>query len=70
MELGSNSPVVVLGDCDLDEAVESCVSGAFWAAGQNCIGVQRIYVEEEVFESFRDAFVKRTDAVQGGPEAG
>ena len=49
MELGSNSPVVVLADCDLEEAVESCVSGAFWAAGQNCIGVQRIYVEEEVF---------------------
>ena len=41
--------MVVLADCDLEEAVESCVSGAFWAAGQNCIGVQRIYVEEGVF---------------------
>lgn len=68
MELGSNSPVVVLGDCDLPEAVESCVSGAFWAAGQNCIGVQRIYVQDSVYESFRDAFVKRTEAYKVGPK--
>lgn len=68
MELGSNSPVVVLEDCDLPDAVESCVSGAFWAAGQNCIGVQRIYVQESVFESFRDAFVKRTEAYKVGPK--
>jgi len=68
MELGSNSPVVVLADCDLDAAVASCVSGAFWAAGQNCIGVQRIYVQEEVFPSFRDAFVHRTERYKVGPK--
>ncbi len=68
MELGSNSPVVVLADCDLDAAVESCVSGAFWAAGQNCIGVQRIYVQEELFDSFRDAFVGRTLRYKVGPK--
>lgn len=68
MELGSNSPVVVLADCDLSEAVESCVSGAFWAAGQNCIGVQRIYIEEAVFAEFRDAFVERTKQYKVGPK--
>lgn len=57
MELGSNSPVIVLKDADLDEAVESTVSGAFWAAGQNCLGVQRVFVQEEVFEDFADPFV-------------
>jgi len=57
MELGSNSPVIVWSDCDLDWAVESCVSGAFWAAGQNCIGVQRIYVHRPAYERFRAAFV-------------
>ncbi len=34
--------------------------GAFWAAGQNCIGVQRILIHEEVYEAFRDRFVTRT----------
>lgn len=60
MELGSNSPVIVLKDADINQAVESTVSGAFCAAGQNCIGVQRIYIEEEKFEEFQSLFVERT----------
>ncbi len=52
MELGSNSPAIVLSDSDLDDAVSSCVSGAFGAVGQNCIGVQRIYVERQVYDEF------------------
>ncbi len=60
MELGSNSPVIVWKDADLEWAAETCVSGAFWAAGQNCIGVQRIYVHRDVYDRFRDDFVTRT----------
>jgi len=66
MELGANSPVIVLRDADLKEAVESTVSGAFWAAGQNCLGVQRVYVEEAVFEQFKEKFVARTEQYQVG----
>lgn len=66
MELGSNSPVIVLADADLDEAVESSVSGAYWAAGQNCLGVQRIYVEAAVFDEFADRFVRRTEQYRVG----
>ncbi len=62
MELGSNSPVIVMNDADIDKAVESCVSGAFWAAGQNCIGVQRILIQSEVYDSFKEKFVARTSA--------
>ncbi|EGA89831.1 NADP-dependent glyceraldehyde-3-phosphatedehydrogenase [Planococcus donghaensis MPA1U2] len=61
MELGSNSPVIVLEDADIEDAVESCVSGAFWAAGQNCLGVQRIYIEKSIFQSFQSQFVERTN---------
>jgi len=60
MELGSNSPVVVWRDADVEWAAETCVSGAFWAAGQNCIGVQRIYLHREIYDRFRDLFVDRT----------
>jgi glyceraldehyde-3-phosphate dehydrogenase (NADP+) len=68
MELGSNSPVIVLDDADLPEAVESCVSGAFWAAGQNCIGVQRLFVQAGVFDAFLEAFVERTLRYKVGPK--
>ena len=60
MELGSNSPVIVLADCKLDDAVEANVSGAFWACGQNCIGVQRIYIERGVYKEFCEKFAART----------
>ncbi len=60
MELGSNSPVIVWEDADLPWAVESCVSGSFWAAGQNCIGVQRLYVHRAIYDEFRDRFVELT----------
>ncbi|WP_240689452.1 aldehyde dehydrogenase family protein [Ammoniphilus sp. YIM 78166] len=66
MELGSNSPVIVLADADLEEAVESTVSGAFWAAGQNCLGVQRVYIEESIFDTFKDKFTARTKQYRTG----
>jgi glyceraldehyde-3-phosphate dehydrogenase (NADP+) len=66
MELGSNSPVIIWKDADLAKAVDSCVSGAFWAAGQNCIGVQRIYIHDDVYEQFKQAFVKKTKQYKTG----
>jgi glyceraldehyde-3-phosphate dehydrogenase (NADP+) len=60
MELGSNSPVIVWNDTDIDYAAESCVSGAFWAAGQNCIGVQRIYIHDSIYDNFRKRFIDLT----------
>lgn len=59
MELGSNSPAIVLKDAELQAAVESTVSGSFYAVGQNCLGVQRIYIEEEIFEEFSAKFIDR-----------
>ena len=61
MELGSNSPVIVMEDADIDEAVKSNVSGAFWAAGQNCLGVQRIFINENIYDEFVDKFVAQTE---------
>ncbi|MCR6107715.1 aldehyde dehydrogenase family protein [Salipaludibacillus agaradhaerens] len=66
MELGSNSPVIVLKDACLSDAVISTVSGAFSAAGQNCLGVQRIFVEESVYKPFISAFVDRTKELTVG----
>ena len=66
MELGGNAPVIVMNDCDFDKAVEGCVSGAFWAAGQNCIGAQRVLVQADIYERFRDAFVAATKKLKAG----
>jgi acyl-CoA reductase-like NAD-dependent aldehyde dehydrogenase len=66
MDLGGNAPVIVMADAALDQAVEACVSGAFWAAGQNCIGTQRILIERPIYEAFRAAFVAQTTALRAG----
>ncbi|KQQ99135.1 aldehyde dehydrogenase [Arthrobacter sp. Leaf145] len=66
MELGGNAPVIVFDDADIPAAVEASVSGSFWAAGQNCIGAQRILVQRPVFETFLEAFVTQTAALKTG----
>ena len=66
MDLGGNAPVIVMADCDLKDAAESCVSGAFWAAGQNCIGTQRIFVARSVYERFTQYMVELTQKMKVG----
>lgn len=66
MELGGNGAVIVLDDCDMDNAVESCVSGAFWAVGQNCISVQRMYVQEKIYTEFKNRFIEHTRKYKTG----
>ena len=60
LELGANSPAIVLDDADLDSAAAAIVSGAFWAAGQNCLHVQRIIVQRGVAEPLRRRLVELT----------
>jgi glyceraldehyde-3-phosphate dehydrogenase (NADP+) len=66
MELGSNSPVIVNGDADLARAVPAVAAGAFAQAGQNCLGVQRVFILDGVYERFRDAFVAHARALKAG----
>jgi len=57
LELGGNAGVIVHSDADLTYAAGRCVTGGFAYAGQSCISVQRILVEQSVLEKFRDIFV-------------
>jgi glyceraldehyde-3-phosphate dehydrogenase (NADP+) len=66
LELGSNSPVIVLADADLARAVPAIAAGAFAQAGQNCLGVQRVFVHEGVYEAFRSAFVAHVATLTAG----
>ena len=68
MELGSNAPTIVMDDADLDAAVPAIVSGAFWAAGQNCLHVQRLLVQQGVYDEVRDRMVAGAEAVRSGPK--
>jgi glyceraldehyde-3-phosphate dehydrogenase (NADP+) len=66
MELGSNSPVIVLADADLSRAVPAISDGAFAQAGQNCLGVQRVFVHDAVYDLFRERFVAQVARLTAG----
>jgi len=66
MELGSNCPVIVMDDAELDQAVASNISGAFWAAGQNCLHVQRLIVQDGIYDEFKQRFVAAAEAYRVG----
>ncbi len=61
LELGSNSAVIVDGAEDMAAVAARCVEGAYSFAGQVCISVQRIYVQEQLYESFVEQFVEKTN---------
>ena len=66
MELGSNSPTIVLDDANITKAVEATVTGAFYAVGQNCIGVQRVYIHRAIYNQFEEAFINRAKELKVG----
>ncbi len=67
MELGSNSGVYVHNDLkDLRSAVEKIGRGAFALAGQVCISVQRVFVHQEIYDSFLEQLCKFTSDLKVG----
>ena len=68
LELGGQNPLIVMADADLDRAVEAAYAGAFWSAGQKCTATRRIYVQDGVYDEFRESLLARIDrGVVGDP---
>lgn len=57
LELGGNAAVIVHSDADVEDAARRCVQGGFSYAGQSCISVQRIFVQQSVEAKFLEALV-------------
>ena len=66
LELGGNSPFVVLADADLDQAVRAAAMGKFLHQGQICMAVNRIIVEEPVYEEFVARFTDHVRTIPSG----
>ncbi len=66
LELGSNSAVIVDKHADIPKIINRCVTGAFAFQGQVCISLQRVYVHEEIYKPFVDAFIEETRKLKTG----
>jgi acyl-CoA reductase-like NAD-dependent aldehyde dehydrogenase len=67
LELGGKDPMIVTEDADLDQVVHIAVRGALQNAGQNCIGVERFYVYDSVYDAFVDRVAAVVRALRQGP---
>ncbi|MCH7760970.1 aldehyde dehydrogenase family protein [candidate division TA06 bacterium] len=69
LELGSNSACIVMRDGDLERAAERISRGGFSLAGQTCISVQRVFVQEEVFDKFLQSLIPKVKNLKVGDPA-
>ncbi len=66
LELGGNDPLIVLDDANTDAAVKGVINGAYLNAGQVCMGVKRIIVQEGIYEEFKAKLVEETSKIKMG----
>ena len=66
LELGGKDPAYVCSDADVARTAANLVEGSFYNAGQSCCGIERIYVHQDVYEPFLDAFVAVASELQLG----
>ncbi|WP_434774273.1 NADP-dependent succinate-semialdehyde dehydrogenase [Pseudomonas oryzihabitans] len=56
LELGGNAPFIVFDDADLDKAVEGAIASKYRNAGQTCVCVNRLYIQDGVYDVFAEKF--------------
>src|SRR3954452_21570188 len=66
LELGNSTPVIVLADADLDRAAAAIALNGYAFAGQSCISVQRVYVEDSVHDALMERLVPKVEALKVG----
>lgn len=69
LELGGNSPFVVLDDADLEDAVNAAIFGKFLHQGQICMAINRIIVDGRLYGEFVERFVERAKRLRCGDPA-
>jgi len=67
LELGGKSPVIILRDADLAQAIPGAASAIFSNAGQVCVAGSRLYVEEPVYEEVIEGLARHAASLKVGP---
>jgi acyl-CoA reductase-like NAD-dependent aldehyde dehydrogenase len=70
LELGGKDPMIVLSDADLERAANFATYYSMQNAGQTCISIERVYVEEPVYQEFVDKVSEKVRALRVGKPEG
>ncbi|GAL80700.1 aldehyde dehydrogenase A [Algibacter lectus] len=66
LELGGKAPFIVFEDADIDAAVASALHSRFDNCGQVCTCNERMYIHEDIYETFMEKFITATKALKVG----
>ena len=66
LELGGNAPFIVFEDADIEKAVAGAMIAKFRNNGQSCIGANRFYVHEKVYDKFAGVFANKIASMKIG----
>jgi len=67
-ECGGKDAFLVSADADLDAAADACAWGAISNGGQTCVGVERVYVVDDVYHTFLEKLTERVASVRPGED--
>jgi acyl-CoA reductase-like NAD-dependent aldehyde dehydrogenase len=70
LELGGKDPMIVCADADVDRAANAATTYAMNNSGQVCISVERVYVEQPIYDSFVAKVLENVGNLRQGPPAG
>jgi acyl-CoA reductase-like NAD-dependent aldehyde dehydrogenase len=66
LELGGKDPLIILGDVDIDYAIDAAAWGAFLHQGEICMSTERIIVEESIAKEFTEKLKERAESIPMG----
>ncbi|SFE71477.1 aldehyde dehydrogenase family protein [Alteribacillus iranensis] len=69
LEMGGKNPIVVLGDADVEKAATLTLDGAMKQTGQRCTAASRVYVENSIFEEFKEKLLEKVKKIKIGDGA-
>jgi aldehyde dehydrogenase (NAD+) len=67
LELGGKNAIIVMGDADLDLAVDGIVWSAFGTSGQRCTAASRVIAHEKIYDALQKKLVERVEKLRLGP---
>ncbi|WP_439129980.1 aldehyde dehydrogenase [Polaribacter sp.] len=66
LELGGKNPNIIFADCDYEKMLETTVHSSFANQGQICLCGSRILVEDNIYEKFKEDFIKKVAQLRVG----
>lgn len=69
LELGGKNPTIIFNDAHFDDALNNAVRSSFTNQGQICLCGSRIFIQSDIYEKFKQAFIEKVNTIKvGNPE--